>query len=221
MKRLFFLLLCVHSLAIAKGQDMVTFFINIPDHYLPQLEEAWRKDLVDLIQSGKSATLDNTMNGRSTLQTLTSDYLYLQTSERSTMEIRFLPLINNTLIACVITTVYAPVADSRVEFFSTEWQLLPSSELWIPANVNWFIKKDINHTNDNFQKAMSYIDLGLIHYRLDPEKLIMEAKFTTPDYLSHDESETVKPYLNKTPIVYQWRAGKFQYIQNEHIFIAE
>jgi len=75
MKRYFFILLCVCSLSNAIAQDMATFFINMPDHYLPQLEDAWRKDLVDLFQSGKQAVLDNTMNGRSTLKTLTRDYL--------------------------------------------------------------------------------------------------------------------------------------------------
>jgi len=214
MKRFFFLFLCVFSLSTATAQDMATFFINIPDSYLPQLEDAWRKDLVDLYQSGKPAVLENTMSGISTLQKLTPDYLYLQTTERSTMEIRFLPLINNTHIACVITTVYAPVADSRVEFFSTEWQPLPASEIWTPANVDWFIKESIDRNAEDFQEAMSYIDMELIHYRLDPEKLILEAELTTPDYLSREEREKVKPFLKDTCNVYHWRTGRFENIQN-------
>jgi len=210
MKRFFFILLCVCSLSTAIAQDMATFFINMPDHYLPQLEDAWRKDLVDLFQSGKPATLENTMNGRSTLQKLTSDYLYLQTSERSTIEIRFLPLINNTLIACVITTVYAPVADSRVEFFSTAWQLLPSTALWTPAHTNSFIKADIDRSSNDFQEAMSYIDMELVHYRLNPDNLILEARFTTPDYLSSAEREKLKPFLHDTANIYHWKAGWFE-----------
>jgi len=209
MKRYFFILLCVCSLSNAIAQDMATFFINMPDHYLSQLEDAWRKDLVDLFQSGKPATLENTMNGRSTLQTLTSDYLYLQTSERSTMEIRFLPLINNTLIVCVITTVYAPIADSRVEFFSTEWQPLPSIALWTPAHTNLFIKANIDRSSNDFQEAMSYIDMELVHCRLNPDNLILEARFTTPDYLSRKEREKIKPFLKDTSIVYHWVAGQF------------
>ena len=38
----------------------------MPDQYIPQLEHAWRKDLVDLYTSGKESRLKNTMNGFST-----------------------------------------------------------------------------------------------------------------------------------------------------------
>lgn len=69
----------------------------MPDQYIPQLEHAWRKDLVDLYTSGKESRLKNTMNGFSTLQKLTNDYLLLQTTERSTVEMKLLPLVNQYL----------------------------------------------------------------------------------------------------------------------------
>ena len=210
MKHFFILFLCVFSISTTTAQDMADFFIRMPDSYLPQLEDAWRKDLVDLYQSGKPAVLENTMTGSSTLQKLTSDYLFLQTTERSTMEIRFLPLINNTFIACVITTVYAPVADSRVEFYSTEWQPLPAVGLWTPVNTEWFIKEHINRNDDSFQEAMSYLDIELIHYHLDTDSLTLEAVCATPDYLAFEEREKVKPFLKDTSKVYHWRAGRFE-----------
>jgi len=154
------------------------------------------------------------MNGRSTLKTLTRDYLFLQTTERSTLEIRFLPLINNTLIACAITTVYAPVAESRVEFFSAEWQPLPSTALWTPAHTNSFIKADIDRSSNDFQTAMSYIDIELVHYRLNPDNMIMEARFTTPDYLSREEREKLKIFLKDSTNVFYWEAGRFEIIHN-------
>ena len=210
MKRFLVLLIGVCSFFAVSAQDMATFFIQIPDQYLPQLEDAWRKDLVDLYKSDKPAVLDNTMNGRSTLQKLTPDYLLLQSSEQSTLEIRLLPLINNTFVACVITTVFAPVADSRIAFFTTEWQPLPAVEIWSPSTTDCFIKEDINHDDDNYQTARSYLDMELIHYHLDPDKLTLEAVCTTPEYLSSEERAQVKPFLKETPIVYYWRTGRFE-----------
>ena len=210
MKRFFVHLMCVFSISVATAQDMATFFINTPGQYLPQLEEAWRKDLVDLYNSGKPAVLDNTMNGRSTLQNLTSDYLFLQSTERSTLEIRFLPLINNTFIACVITTVFAPVADSRVAFFTIDWQPLPTVEIWYPATTDSFIKMDVDRDDENFRAAHSYLDMDLIHYHLDPEQLIMKAEYTTPDYLSYEERTKVYPFLQDTLKVYYWKTGRFE-----------
>jgi hypothetical protein len=210
MKRFFVILIGVFAVFAVSAQDMATFFIQMPDRYLPHLEDAWRKDLVDIYKSGKPAELENTMNGRSVLQKLTPNYLYLQSTERSALEIRFLPLINNTFIACVITTVFAPVADSRIAFFTMEWQPLPASEIWTPPDTDCFIKPDIDRNDENFLAARSYLDIDLIHYRLNPEQLTLEAAYTTPGYLSSDERTKVKPFLKETPTVYTWRAGRFE-----------
>ena len=118
MKRLIFsILICVFALG-AKAQDMAAVFISMPDQNIPQLENAWRKDLVDLYKSGKEARLKNTMNGFSSLDSLTSDYLSLKATERSTIEMKLLPLVNNTNVICMVRTVNGPVADSQVEFFN-------------------------------------------------------------------------------------------------------
>ena len=124
MKRIIikYILLLLIICPLAKAQDMATVFTNMPDEYVPHLESAWRKDLIDLYNTGKSASLKNTMNGTSALLKLTENYLLLQSTERSTIEIKLLPLINNTSIVCMITTVNAPIADSRVAFFTTEWK---------------------------------------------------------------------------------------------------
>jgi len=210
MKRFFVFLTGVFLFFPVSAQDMATFFIKMPDRYLPHLEDAWRKDLVDMYKSGKPAVLENTMTGQSVLQKLTTDYLYLQSTERSTLEIRFLPLINNTFIACVITTVYAPVADSRIVFFTTEWQPLPTSEIWTPAEADSFFKDDICRNDEHYLEVRSKFDMDLIQYHLSPEQLTLEAVYTTPDYLSSEERERVKPFLKEMPIVYTWKTGRFE-----------
>ena len=210
MKRFGYILLFVCAITAVAAQDMATFFIDIPDQYLPQLEDAWRKDLVGLYQSGKPAVLENMMEGNSTLQKLTPDYLLLQITERSTMEIRLLPLINHTFIACVITTVFAPVADSRVAFYTLEWQPLPASEVFKQADTNSFIKEEIDRQNEDYQQARSYLDMDLIHYHLNPDQLTLEAEYTTPQYLSLEERTKVQPFLKESPKVYYWRAGRFE-----------
>ncbi|MDR0844951.1 MAG: DUF3256 family protein [Tannerella sp.] len=210
MRYLFFLLLYIWTLPVLKAQDMAAFFISMPNENILQLEEAWRKDLVDLYRSGKPATLDNTMQGRSTLLKLTPDYLLLQSTERSTVEIKFLPLINNTFIACVITTVSAPVADSRVEFFTTDWKPLDASGIWSPATADRFVKENADKQDADFRDAVSSLDITLIHYRLNVDDATLTAEYTTPAYLSLEDREMVKPFLKESPIVYQWKTGRFE-----------
>jgi hypothetical protein len=210
MKQFLLLLLCILLRPSAGAQDMAAFFIGMPDDYVPQLEDAWRKDLVDLYRAGKPATLENTMNGRSTLLKLTQDYMFLQTTERSTLEMKFLPLINQTHIVCVVTTVSAPVSDSRVAFYTTDWKLLNVSELWLPPKSEWYIRKDIDRQDETFLEAVSHLDMNLIHCRLSADSLTLSVEYVTPQYLSAEEREKVTPFLMDSPKVYWWRAGRFE-----------
>jgi len=208
MRQLFILLFMLGFISV-NAQNAASFFINMPDEKIPQLEEAWRKDLVDLFQSGKDATLENLMGGRSTLKTMTADYLLLQISERSTLEMKLLPLINDTYLACVVTTVNAPVADSRVDFFTMDWKSLHATDLWEPAMSEWYIKDDVNQNSEEFLHAISSLDMHLIRYQLNPENQTLTATYTTPDYLNDEDRKKVKPFLKETPLVYLWKSGRF------------
>jgi hypothetical protein len=204
-----FFLSCLLSCA-SYAQDMASLFAGMPDRYLPQLETAWRKDLIDLYNSGKIARLENMISGYSELKKLTPDYLLLQTTERSTLEMKLLPLVNNTHIICVVSTVYAPAADSRVSFFSPEWEPLDAEGLLDPPSADWFLKKDADKGSDAFSDAVSRLDMELIRYRLDPESLKLTAVYTTPEYLSKDVREKVSPCLNTAPKVYTWEKYRFK-----------
>ncbi|MDR2916645.1 MAG: DUF3256 family protein [Tannerella sp.] len=199
---LFCLALCV------KAQKMEDFFVKMPDDMVVQLEEAWRKDLVDLYKSGKTATLENTMQGKSTLSKLTEDYMLLKSTEYSTIELKLLPLVNNTYIICMIETVYAPVADSRVIFYTTEWQRVPSDGLFTPVVEEWFWKED--HTSLEFLDAKSRLDMYLVKYSLSEEDMILTAEYTTPQYLDEEYQGKVEPFLKTEPKIYEWKSGRFE-----------
>lgn len=204
-----YILLLLIICPFAKAQDMATLFANMPDEYVPHLESAWRKDLMDLYNTGKPATLQNTMNGTSSLLNLTENYLLLQSTERSTVEIKLLPLINNTNIVCMITTINAPVADSRIVFFTTEWQPLKSEDLFTPVKSDWFIKEDADTASESYKDAISRLDLELIRYNLNPENLTLTATYMTPSYLSNEERQKITPYIKETPKLFIWESSRF------------
>ena len=195
MKRLFLsILLCIFVWGM-KAQEMDAVFVAMPDQYVPQLENAWRKDLIDLYNSGKEAKLKNTMNGFSILKKLTDDYLLL---------------VNDTYVVCVITTVYGPVPDSQVEFFTTDWKPLDSADLYTPVPVEWFIKDDADKNRTAFIEATARLDMDLRKYSLSPDDQTLTVEYTTPQYLTETERKQVEPFLKNTPKVYTWEKFHFK-----------
>ena len=209
MKRFVISLLLLSSVIYTNAQKIEELFAKMPDVMIAQLEEAWRKDLVDLYKSGKNATLENTMQGRSTLLKLTDDYLLLQSTERSTVELKLLPLVNNTYIICLIETVYAPVADSRVSFYTTEWQPLNVDGIFTPVEENWFLK-DIDRLSLEFLDATSNVDIYLVKYSLSAENVILTAEYMTPQVLDEESREKIAPLLKTGSKIYEWKSGRFE-----------
>ena len=209
MKRFVISLLLLGSVMCVNAQKIEELFAKMPDVMIAQLEEAWRKDLVDLYKSGKNATLENTMQGRSTLLKLTDDYLLLQSTERSTVELKLLPLVNNTYIICLIETVYAPVADSRVSFYSTEWQALNVDGIFTPVEENWFLK-NADRLSLEFLDATSNVDIYLVKYSLSEESVILTAEYMTPQVLDEESRGKIVPLLKSGSKIYEWKSGRFE-----------
>lgn len=209
MRNFAYILLFLCSFSAVKAQNIASLFSNMPDEHIPQLESAWRKDLIDLYNSGKEATLKNSMEGTSKLLKLTDNYLLLQVTERSTQEMKLLPLINNTNIICLVTTVNGPVADSRVDFFTTDWHPLATEGLLSPVTTEWFLKEDADKTSDSYKDAVSRLDMELIKYNLNADDLTLTATYTTPLYLSREERDKVSVFLKDAPKVYTWDRTRF------------
>lgn len=203
------ILLCICAFAV-KAQDADAIFVAMPDQYIPQLENAWRKDLIDLYNSGKEAKLKNTMNGFSTLKKLTPDYLLLQVTERSTIEIKLLPLVNNTNVVCMVTTVYGPVPDSQIKFFTTEWEPLNAADMYTPVPAEWFIKETADKDKASFIEATSRLDIDLRKLSLSPDNLTLTMEYTTPQYLSEEDRRKVTSFLKEEPKVYTWEKSHFK-----------
>lgn len=210
MKRFFLSILFYVFVCGAKAQKMDAVFVAMPDQYVPQLENAWRKDLIDLYNSGKEAKLKNTMNGFSSLKKLTDDYLLLQVTDRSTVEMKLLPLVNETYVVCIVTTVYGPVPDSQVEFFTTDWKPLNAADLYTPVSDEWFIKEDVDKNGIAFIEATARLDMDLRKYSLSPEDQTLTVEYTTPQYLTKVERKQVELFLKNKPKVYTWEKFHFK-----------
>ena len=210
MRRLLFVLFLTGLIMKGIAQKIEEAFIRMPDEMIVQLEEAWRKDLIDLYKSGKSATLENTMLGKSTLIKLTDDYLLLQLTKHSTVEMKLLPLINNTYIICMITTLNAPVADSHVSFYTTEWQPLPSKNLLTAATADWFWKEDVERSSHQLEEAKALMPVFLFKYSLHPDNTTLTCIYQTPAWLDEETRAKVKPLLKETPKTYEWNRSRFE-----------
>ena len=100
----------------ATAQDMRKLFIEMPAQMTPLMTENDRRDCIDFVDAGMRASITNRLDGKSELKVITKDYLHMQTSQSSSMQIKLLPHSpSGDSIICIINTVCAEACDSRME----------------------------------------------------------------------------------------------------------
>ena len=113
---LHFSLFTFHS--SAQQVKMRDVFAQAPDSIFPLLTKNNKLDCIDFIENNMRARVKNKFDTYSELTALTNDYMRMQVSERSSVEMK---IFNDSLL-CLIRTYYGPAADSEVYFYNVSWQ---------------------------------------------------------------------------------------------------
>ena len=93
-------------------------FAQAPDSIFPLMTKNNRLDCIDFIENSMRARVKNKFDTYSELLLLTKDYLKLQPSDKSTVEMK---IFNDSLI-CFVHTFQGPAADSEVSFYNLKWE---------------------------------------------------------------------------------------------------
>lgn len=208
MKKVFFLWCMLCALAV-QAQDMKAVFINMPDSLSPLLTKVNREDFVDFLASNMKAQVKNKFDRISELKAITDDYLLLETAPGCTTEIKLLPVNDSVKVICMIQTVCGEACDSRIRFFASDWKECSTENfLTLPA-PDFFFEAPDSTQSENYRAARVKADMDLMKASLSPQNFMLDFKYTTPDYLDDESAKELEPFLKKTPVVYEWRSGKF------------
>jgi hypothetical protein len=191
------------------AQDMRGVFISMPDSVAPLLTKVNREDCVDFLDSNMKAVVRNRFDKESELKTLTKDYLLMQMTATSTMEIKLLPMNDSVKVVCVVRTVQTDVPDSDVRFYDTMWKELPADDYFsLPTEDAFYLPTD--SIDEELVKVRKKADMYLVKYSLSSERPVLEAEYTTPDYLNEEDRKELLKYLRKEPLVLEWKNGRFE-----------
>lgn len=207
MKRKFaimlFALCCMLSLATA--QNMRSLFLTAPDQLLPLLPYNSRADLVDYAEANMTAKVTNLLGGVSTLLELKSDFLLLEATASSTVQMKLLPFGNENIV-CVVKSVKAEAEDSRVYFYDSSWNRLSTDSFFTMPEIREFFL-----LVDTIDRYLDMCDIYLVSLKLNAGNNTLTAEYTMPNYMSEESAAAVGPLLRKR--VYNWENGRFVLVE--------
>lgn len=203
----FALLFCFLSVF---GQDMKTVFVAMPDSLTPLLTKVNKEDCIDFLASNMKAEVKNRFDKPAEMKVLTEDYMQLQMTENSTLEMKLLPLNDSVKVVCMVKTVCALACDSNIHFYSSDWkeELSSADFLQKPSQDAFFLQAD--PASEEYVLARKTADVNLMKAVLSKEDATLTFIYTTPDYMNKETREKLEPYLRKEPVVLKWQEGKFR-----------
>lgn len=203
MKNFFLLLFSCISL-VSYGQKIDDVFKRMPDEFLPAFSEANKTML--LVDSALSV-IPYPLGAIEKL-TYNDTFLSIKTSEVGTMQIKLLPLVNNTQIVALIKTVCGMICDSDIRFFSKEWEEIDKSSLLPQISPRTFFDTTEADTPE-FKWALSHLDMFPLQYQFKNGSNDLEVTFDVKKYLSPYDLENLSPYLQKETIDLLWNKSTF------------
>ena len=203
----FALLFCFLSVF---GQDMKTVFVAMPDSLTPLLTKVNKEDCIDFLASNMKAEVKNRFDKPAEMKVLTEDYMQLQMTENSTLEMKLLPLNDSVKVVCMVKTVCALACDSNIHFYSSDWkeELSSADFLQKPSQDAFFLQAD--PASEEYVLARKTADVNLMKAVLSKEDATLTFIYTTPDYMNKETREKLEPNLRKEPVVLKWQEGKFR-----------
>lgn len=191
------------------AQDMRTVFVNMPDSLSPLFTKVDREDFADFLESNMKAEVKNRFEGTSEMKKLTKDYLLLQMSLVSTLQMKLLPVDGSSLIICMIKTTNAPVSDSYIKFYTADWQPLNTADyITLPETDLFFVANDTINQEEQ-RLARQRIDMDLVKADLSPDDNMLRFTYTTIDHLDDGSADALRPFLKAAPLVYEWSGSRF------------
>jgi hypothetical protein len=195
--------------SLMQSQNIKDVFINMPDSMCLLLTKNNRADFADFLESNMRAQVKNKFENMSEMKTLTKDYLLLETTSASTLQMKLLPVNDSVNVICAVETYNGPASDSHISFYSTDWKDLPMSDFITLPSVDVFLQVSDTIDIEKRNLALKKADMSLIKTDLSPDSQTLIFTYTTIDYLDKDSSEELRSFLKTDPVVYEWRNGHF------------
>ena len=204
---LFAVLFCAMPLF---AQNMKSVFIAMPDSITPLLSQVNKEDCVDFLDSNMKAEVTNRFGGKTEMKVLTDDYVLMQTTPGSTLEMKLLPVNDSTKVVCMVKTVCASACDSEIRFYASDWskELSMDDFLQRPDVEAFYLPQD--SITEEYTLTRKKADMDLMKASLSKDDASLTFIYTTPEYMNKEDKEKLLPSLRKEPIVLQWQDGKFR-----------
>jgi transporter family protein len=134
--------------------------------------------------------------------TLTSEYMRLQVSEVSRLELLVETTEAGDTVVFYLHTVAGPVEDTHAACYTAQWQPLPTAQYFQEPTWRDFLRADV--TDEGAEAVRRGLFPMLVAYAYDVERHELTATLGASGYLPEEQWQKLQDYLRTEPLRYRW-----------------
>lgn len=204
MKKLFIVSFLLITFA-GYGQKINEVFKTMPEDILPGFSEA---DKTMLLVDTAINVIPYSLGNIERLK-YTDSYLQIKTSGVGTLQIKLLPLVNNTKIICVIKTVCGKACDSDIRFYSTDWSPIESRDLMPAFSAESFFDPAKRGTAA-YRNALALLDIEPISAAFINGADNLTLLLDYASYISAENVAKIRPFIKQESVTLRWNKTSFR-----------
>ena len=159
---------------------------------------------------GLKGDVDNLFESKSTMDTLTADFIQVRASEALTMQIKRLPVNNADSVLCVVRTWLGPSQFSSIQLYSENWQPLQQNVLGtetLSSMVSRLISRPEDMDGQKYEEIKSSFDVLFPYASLFADNDNLQLSVSNPNIF-----EDQKAHFNqiKKLIILKWNGNIFK-----------
>lgn len=180
MKKIFLILLVSFSLLPLNAQNMRQIWLEMPDSIVPYLNRSLRTELADYVTMGMKSEVMNALRDTTRIEKLTDDYILVQLSNATKLEIKSL----DASTIAMIQTWCGPLAESKLSLFTNNWEVKPLNIDVSPM----FVKPD-TMSQQRYSELLDMANVTMNEMQLSVKDNSLTIKYSVPLLSSTDKKE--------------------------------
>lgn len=195
----------------SQNMHMAELFKQMPDSLMPYLTTNNKLDMLDFIDAGMEAKVNNKFDGESILCELDSTYLRLKLNTSVEVEMKLLSSSNilkdsTKHIICLVTTYGDLIKESVLNLFTSKWNSI-EHDITKSKLISYVIHKPDTMSELTYNDVKNIPDDYLITLSLDKNENSMSVSASTT-LLSTDDSTKVKPIISTKRLLWNGKTFK-------------
>lgn len=203
LKKVYISFLILFLAAPVVAQNIREVFKQMPDSMFPYITNTNRLDFIDFKDANMKAEVNNSLGGKSEMKVLTDNYIEVELSSVSNLQIKLLPK-DSTKVICMVTTFFGPEADSKVQFFSLNWKALDIKSA-VPSFDDFFVKPDSINA-ERFVQLKKMIEPVMYYVMLSSKDNTITYSLSLP-LLNKEDKKALDAVLRKVTL--KWTGKSF------------